>query len=128
MIFRSKLHATNDHLLRYILFHRNAPPEVKKACDWLVKHRLPDGGWGEKFESCEQKEYVAAETSQIVNTSWALLGLMSVRLVLVLIPGTKLSDHFLQWVSIGRSSTLFRFNSSLFANLAWHEPARCQRT
>ena len=52
---------------------------MKKACDWLVKHRLSDGGWGENFESCEQKEYVAAEKSQIVNTAWALLGLMAVR-------------------------------------------------
>ena len=62
----------------YILLS-NVPSEVKKACNWLIKHRLPDGGWGENFESCEQKVYVPAEKSQIVNTAWALLGLMAVR-------------------------------------------------
>ena len=50
-----------------------------RACRWLEEHRLPDGGWGEKFESCEQKTYIAAEKSDIVQTAWALLGLMSVR-------------------------------------------------
>ena len=42
---------------------------------------LEDGGWGENFEACEQKEYVAADRSQTVNTAWALLALMAVRLV-----------------------------------------------
>ncbi|KAI0227929.1 Lanosterol synthase [Lamellibrachia satsuma] len=57
----------------------STPPELKRACLWLVEHRLPDGGWGENFESCEQKVYVPAETSQVVNTAWALLGLLAVR-------------------------------------------------
>lgn len=39
----------------------------------------PDGGWGENFESCEESKYVQAETSQLHNTSWALLALMSVK-------------------------------------------------
>ncbi len=69
--------------LRYLVFHflftRNVPVEVVRGCDWLVKHRLPDGGWGENFESCEQKVYIPAETSQVVNTAWALLALMAVR-------------------------------------------------
>ncbi len=52
---------------------------MKKACQWLLDHRLADGGWGENFESCEQKKYIPAEKSQTVNTAWALLGLMSVR-------------------------------------------------
>ena len=69
--------------LRYLVLHflltRNVPVEVVRGCDWLVKHRLPDGGWGENFESCEQKVYIPAETSQVVNTAWALLALMAVR-------------------------------------------------
>ena len=55
--------------------------EVQKGCEWLVNHRLSDGGWGENFESCELREYVPAEQSQVVQTSWALLALMAARLV-----------------------------------------------
>ncbi len=58
---------------------RSVPAEVKRACAWLVSHRLEDGGWGENFESCERRVYVAAKMSQVVHTSWALLALMSVR-------------------------------------------------
>ncbi|GAV02159.1 hypothetical protein RvY_12758 [Ramazzottius varieornatus] len=53
--------------------------EVVKACAFLVRYQMSDGGWGENFESCEQRQYVQSETSQIVNTCWALLGLMAVR-------------------------------------------------
>ena len=61
------------------LFFSTAPDAVKQACDWLAEHQLEDGGWGENFEACEQKEYVPADRSQTVNTAWALLGLMAVR-------------------------------------------------
>ena len=54
---------------------------MDRACKWLVEHRQADGGWGENFEGCEQKEYRAAERSQVVNTAWALLALMAVRYV-----------------------------------------------
>lgn len=54
---------------------------IERACNWLVDHQFNDGGWGENFEACEIKEYVAADSSQVVNTAWALLGLMAVRLV-----------------------------------------------
>ncbi|XP_071477715.1 lanosterol synthase-like [Diadema antillarum] len=56
-----------------------ATPEVKKACEFLVSKQMEDGGWGEKFDSCEERRYVQADTSHIVNTCWALLGLMAVR-------------------------------------------------
>ncbi|XP_077977961.1 lanosterol synthase-like [Glandiceps talaboti] len=56
-----------------------ATQEVKKACEFLCKKQMSDGGWGENFESCEERRYVESETSQIVNTAWALLGLMAVR-------------------------------------------------
>ncbi|CAM2100012.1 unnamed protein product [Caretta caretta] len=39
---------------------------------------MEDGGWGEDFESCEQRRYVQSPTSQIHNTCWALLGLMAI--------------------------------------------------
>uniref|UniRef100_A0A8C8RZA0 Terpene cyclase/mutase family member n=1 Tax=Pelusios castaneus TaxID=367368 RepID=A0A8C8RZA0_9SAUR len=53
--------------------------EVTQACQFLVSKQLEDGGWGEDFESCEQRRYVQSATSQIHNTCWALLGLMAVR-------------------------------------------------
>nr|KAG5686212.1 hypothetical protein BaRGS_005557 [Batillaria attramentaria] len=43
---------------------------------------MADGGWGEDFESCEQRIYIKSKMSQVVNTSWALLGLMAVRYIL----------------------------------------------
>ncbi len=51
-------------------------PEIKAACEFLVSKQNKDGGWGESFKSCLQKEYIFHEESQIVNTSWALLTLM----------------------------------------------------
>ncbi|XP_023806926.2 lanosterol synthase-like isoform X1 [Oryzias latipes] len=53
--------------------------EVQKACQFLLDWQMSDGGWGEDFESCEQRCYVQSSASQIHNTCWALLGLMAVR-------------------------------------------------
>lgn len=50
---------------------------LHKACEFLVSRQNPDGGWGEKFESCLKKQYIASEKSQVVNTAWALLSLMA---------------------------------------------------
>ncbi|RDD36321.1 Lanosterol synthase [Trichoplax sp. H2] len=52
---------------------------VKKACRFLVSKQKKDGGWGEDYKSCEQRQYVEASESQIINTCWALLGLLAVR-------------------------------------------------
>nr|XP_006636690.2 PREDICTED: lanosterol synthase [Lepisosteus oculatus] len=57
----------------------SACSEVQRACDFLLSKQMEDGGWGEDFESCEQRRYVQSEKSQIHNTCWALLGLMAVR-------------------------------------------------
>uniref|UniRef100_A0A8B9S7C7 Terpene cyclase/mutase family member n=1 Tax=Apteryx owenii TaxID=8824 RepID=A0A8B9S7C7_APTOW len=53
--------------------------EVARACQFLLSKQMADGGWGEDFESCEQRVYVQSATSQVHNTCWALLGLMAVR-------------------------------------------------
>uniref|UniRef100_A0A7N6F700 Terpene cyclase/mutase family member n=1 Tax=Anabas testudineus TaxID=64144 RepID=A0A7N6F700_ANATE len=53
--------------------------EVQKACQFLLGRQMPDGGWGEDFESCEQRCYIQSSSAQIHNTCWALLGLMAVR-------------------------------------------------
>ncbi|XP_013417878.1 lanosterol synthase-like [Lingula anatina] len=66
----------------------NVPPEVRKACNFLISKQMADGGWGENFESCELREYVQSDTSQVVNTCWALLGLMAVRY-----PDVALIEH-----------------------------------
>lgn len=58
---------------------RDACAEVQKACSFLLEHQMHDGGWGENFESCEQRRYVQSSEAQIHNTCWALLGLMAVR-------------------------------------------------
>lgn len=58
---------------------RDACAEVQKACSFLLEHQMRDGGWGENFESCEQRRYVQSSEAQIHNTCWALLGLMAVR-------------------------------------------------
>uniref|UniRef100_A0AAY5EC60 Squalene cyclase C-terminal domain-containing protein n=1 Tax=Electrophorus electricus TaxID=8005 RepID=A0AAY5EC60_ELEEL len=44
-----------------------------------LTYGMGDGGWGEDFESCEQRRYVQSKNSQIHNTCWAVLGLMAVR-------------------------------------------------
>lgn len=54
---------------------------VRKACDWLVSVQKSDldGGWGEHWSSCELMRYVQHEKSQIINTCWATLALMTAR-------------------------------------------------
>lgn len=52
---------------------------VRKACEWLVSKQKDDGGWGEDYSSCELREYVQDEKSQVVNTAWAVMALMSAR-------------------------------------------------
>lgn len=56
---------------------RNPDPAIRKACEFLVSKQNQDGGWGESFESCVYKKYVPHAESQVVNTAWALLTLMS---------------------------------------------------
>lgn len=55
---------------------------ITRACDFLLKHQRPNGGWGEDFTSCYDKDYAKGgmedygdEGSGVVNTAWALLAL-----------------------------------------------------
>ncbi len=52
---------------------------INKACDFLINKQMPDGGWGETYESCAKMVYTQAETSQVVNTAWALLALQTAK-------------------------------------------------
>lgn len=48
-----------------------------RACEFFVGHQNEDGGWGESYMSCELGVWTDhPEGSQVVNTAWALLGLM----------------------------------------------------
>jgi lanosterol synthase len=49
---------------------------VQKGCDFLVSRQLLDGGWGESMKSSETHTYVTTPESLVVQTSWALIGLL----------------------------------------------------
>ena len=49
---------------------------VRKACEFFLSKQKADGGWGESYKSCETGEYVQHANSQVVQTCWALLGMM----------------------------------------------------
>lgn len=66
-------------VMHFFVCFRLACTEVRRACEFLLSKQMEDGGWGEDFESCEQRCYVQSKNSQIHNTCWALLGLMAVR-------------------------------------------------
>ncbi|MED6111691.1 CRISPR-associated protein 1, partial [Stylosanthes scabra] len=54
-------------------------PGIRKACEFLLSKQLPSGGWGESYLSCQNKVYSNLENKRahLVNTSWALLGLIA---------------------------------------------------
>lgn len=49
---------------------------VRKGCDFLVSKQLPDGGWSETMKSSELHSYVSDKTSYVVQTAWAIIGLI----------------------------------------------------
>ncbi|KAI3966750.1 hypothetical protein MKW92_025058 [Papaver armeniacum] len=51
-------------------------PTVHKACDFLLSTQKPLGGWGESYLSCMKKEFVPLRESHMVQTAWALMGLI----------------------------------------------------
>ncbi|KAH0773763.1 hypothetical protein KY290_010900 [Solanum tuberosum] len=51
---------------------------VRKGFEFLLRTQRSDGGWGESYHSCPDKVYRELETdhSNLVQTSWALMGLI----------------------------------------------------
>ncbi|GAA5981225.1 hypothetical protein JCM11641_005617 [Rhodosporidiobolus odoratus] len=54
-------------------------PNVRRACRFLLDKQMGDGGWGESFKSCETEQYVHNAKSQVVNTAWAVITLLTAR-------------------------------------------------
>eukprot|EP01023_Acetabularia_acetabulum_P003567 TRINITY_DN11493_c2_g1_i1.p1 TRINITY_DN11493_c2_g1~~TRINITY_DN11493_c2_g1_i1.p1 ORF type:complete len:230 (+),score=28.76 TRINITY_DN11493_c2_g1_i1:309-998(+) len=52
---------------------------VQNACHFLLEKQIfpGDGGWGETYLSCQDKVYSSSVESHVVNTAWAMLGLMA---------------------------------------------------
>ncbi|KAI5780780.1 terpenoid cyclases/protein prenyltransferase alpha-alpha toroid [Geopyxis carbonaria] len=49
----------------------------RRACGFIISKQLADGGWGESYMSSVKAEYIHHQTSQVVNTAWALIALMN---------------------------------------------------
>jgi cycloartenol synthase len=59
---------------------------ITKACSFLLQNQRANGGWGEDFTSCYDKDYASEgmkaygdDGSGVVNTAWALLALSAAR-------------------------------------------------
>ena len=57
----------------------NNSSSVKAGCDFLIAKQREDGSWGESYESCVQVKYVQHADGQIINTAWAILGLLQAK-------------------------------------------------
>ncbi len=52
-------------------------PGLRRAAAFLLSKQLPDGGWGESYKSCLEREYVHHPAgAQVVMTAWAVLALL----------------------------------------------------
>ncbi|KAK1420353.1 hypothetical protein QVD17_21881 [Tagetes erecta] len=57
--------------------YNNSKP-VRKAVNFFLSKQNEEGGWGESFKSCPSEVYIPldANRTNLVQTSWAMLGLM----------------------------------------------------
>lgn len=55
---------------------RPGHPALRLACRWLLDRQRPDGGWGEHHSGSTTGRYIPHETSQVVQTAWALIALL----------------------------------------------------
>ncbi len=51
-------------------------PRVRRACEFFLSKQMDDGGWGESYRSCETGVYTHHVKSQVVQTCWAIIGMM----------------------------------------------------
>ncbi|MCJ1464869.1 Lanosterol synthase (Oxidosqualene--lanosterol cyclase) [Pseudocyphellaria aurata] len=59
--------------------HYENSARVRKACEFFLNKQMDDGGWGESYRSCETGIYTQHADSQVVQTCWALIGLMEAK-------------------------------------------------
>lgn len=59
--------------------HYDNSAQVRKACEFFLNKQMDDGGWGESYTSCETGVYTQHTNSQVVQTCWALIGLMEAK-------------------------------------------------
>ena len=59
--------------------HYNNSAQVRKACEFFLNKQMDDGGWGESYTGCEMGVYTPHANSQVVQTCWALIGLMEAK-------------------------------------------------
>ncbi|KAF3948618.1 hypothetical protein CMV_025409, partial [Castanea mollissima] len=57
--------------------YRNCPA-LRKTCEFLLSKQLPNGGWGESYQSSQNKVWTNIEGNRanLVQTAWALLSLI----------------------------------------------------
>jgi len=55
---------------------RPGDPALRLACRWLLDRQHDDGGWGEHHSGCLTARYVGHRDSQVIQTAWALIGLL----------------------------------------------------
>ncbi|KAI8073800.1 terpenoid cyclases/protein prenyltransferase alpha-alpha toroid [Gongronella butleri] len=59
-------------------FYHNSD-HSRRGCEFLLSKQEADGGWGETYKSCEDREYRHNPKSQVVNTAWAVMALMDAK-------------------------------------------------
>ncbi|MDE0654127.1 MAG: FAD-dependent monooxygenase [bacterium] len=55
---------------------RPGDPALRRAARWLLDRQHQDGGWGEHHSGCLTGRYVEHESSQVIQTAWAMLALL----------------------------------------------------
>ncbi|XP_021761814.1 beta-amyrin synthase-like [Chenopodium quinoa] len=49
---------------------------IRKGVEFLLATQMEDGGWGESYLSCHKEKLVPLPKSNLVQTAWALMGLL----------------------------------------------------
>ncbi|KAB2604504.1 cycloartenol synthase-like [Pyrus ussuriensis x Pyrus communis] len=101
---------------------------ICKACDLLLSKKLPSGGWGESYLSCQNKVYTNLKDNRpyIVHNAWAMLALIGAGQERIPVPLTTETDskNFLDYFK-RRLCNLFLRDFALCPALA-HWVYHCQ--
>lgn len=83
------------HVARALRLAGLAPEDesLQRAASFLKSHQRDDGGWSEHYTSCLEERYIEQPETQVVMTSWALLGLLE-----ILPPNDPAIQHGFLWL------------------------------